>query len=154
MITAIDTNILLDVLIPDEPFGDESEEALSAALRNGPLVICEPVLAEIAYRFESQSPLEFMERAGIVLASSTVETLRLAGEAWVAYSRSRPEGLLCQNCGNRVALSCPRCHNQIRIRHHILSDFLIGAHARRQADRLLTRDRRYFSTYFPDLRLA
>ena len=39
MITAVDTNILLDILIPNERFYDDSAEALENAAGEGSLVI-------------------------------------------------------------------------------------------------------------------
>ena len=34
MITAVDTNIILDILIPDEPFSDSSKKLLDHFLSN------------------------------------------------------------------------------------------------------------------------
>jgi predicted nucleic acid-binding protein len=48
MITAVDTNVLLDVFGADPEFGQRSAEALRACLREGRLVACEVVWAETA----------------------------------------------------------------------------------------------------------
>jgi hypothetical protein len=43
MITAVDTNILLDVLIPEAPFGAASQQSLEIVLQQGMLVLNETV---------------------------------------------------------------------------------------------------------------
>ena len=40
MITSVDTNIILDVLIPGEPFSDSSKRLLDHHLAKGKLIIC------------------------------------------------------------------------------------------------------------------
>ncbi len=47
MITAIDTNILLDVLLPNPGFVEQSHEALETAAGVGSLIICDVVYAEL-----------------------------------------------------------------------------------------------------------
>jgi hypothetical protein len=53
MITAVDTNIILDILIPDEPFGESSKQLLDRHLSEGKLILCEVVFAELAAYFPS-----------------------------------------------------------------------------------------------------
>ncbi len=54
MITAIDSNILLDVLIPNEAFYERSAAALQDAAQAGSLAIADIVYAEICIYFETQ----------------------------------------------------------------------------------------------------
>ena len=54
MITAIDTNILLDVLVPNEDFYEASANSLQEAAGEGSLVISDIVYAELCIHFEIQ----------------------------------------------------------------------------------------------------
>ena len=155
MITAVDTNVLLDVLIPYAPAVDESERALADALRAGALVISEPVYAELAAHFHPSEDLKrFLEDTGIRLAPSGPDALYVAGQAWSDYVGRRPGRLACPKCGAAQAVRCNRCGESLQPRQHVVADFLIGAHALVQANRLLTRDRGYYATYFPKLSLG
>ena len=58
MTTAVDTNILLDILIPGAPHGDTSERALFEALVEGAVVIAEAVYAELAAHFPDRVELD------------------------------------------------------------------------------------------------
>jgi len=128
MITAIDTNILLDILVPNENFYEASATALQEAAAEGSLVVCDIVYAELCIHFETQRESDaFLESIEIRLQSLTREAHFLAGRAWRTY---RQQG------GKRT---------------RILADFLIGAHAQKQATRLLSRDRGSYRKLFPSL---
>ena len=132
MITAVDTNVLLDVLLQDPTFALPSEETLRGASNEGALVICEIVYAELAGLFPRPGDLEvFLRETGIRLNPSRPETLWKAGELWRQFCLGRKRS----QEGSR----------------RILADFLIGAHALLQSERLLTRDKNFYRSAFSDL---
>ena len=129
MTTAVDTSVLLAVF-NDEPQAEAWGQALLGASREGVLVICEVVFAEIAPAFDSRrDALMLLDRLGIRFDPILEEAAYEAGRIFKAY---RKEG------GPRM---------------HMIPDFLIGAHAQRQADRLAAEDRGYLRRYFPKLHL-
>lgn len=155
MITAVDTNVLLDILVPGAPRGDESEQALAEAARNGAIVICEPVYAELAAQFPERTGLaRFLAGAGIRLQHSQDDALHRAGSAWTRHLQRRPFGFACSQCGASQAVICQQCGTRIQLRQPMITDFLIGAHALVHADQLLTRDTGYYRTYFPELQVG
>jgi predicted nucleic acid-binding protein len=155
VITAVDTNIVLDVMLPAASHHQESEHALNQAVAAGPRVISESVYAELASRFPQRRELEqFLADLALRFEPSTPDTLHAAGIAWGVYARRRPTTLQCPQCGALQPEQCAQCGGSVQARQHVLADFIIGAHALHQADRLVTRDRRYYRTYFPTLALS
>lgn len=130
MITAVDTNVLLDVFAGHRDFGPSSRQAIARCLGEGSVIACEVVWAEVAGSFPSPpAAAAAMERLRISFSALAVDAALAAGAAW----RS------CRQSGGR--------------RERVLADFLIGAHASSTADRLLTRDRGFYRTYFKRLRV-
>ena len=151
----MDTNILLDLLVPGSPHADSSEQALTESLKAGAVLISEVVYAELASHFPSRQELDhFLEDTGIRPDSSSTEALYLAGRTWREYLRQRPAPLSCPSCGASQDVQCVTCGARLRPRQHVVADFLIGAHATIHGDRLLTRDRGYYRTYFLGIQLA
>ena len=154
MITGVDTNILLDLLIPNAAYADRALKLLDQGQAQGRLIISEVVCAELAGQFESRKALDtFLLDTGIRLEPSTPDVLHRASVAWQQYVKRRPLALSCPQCGHSQKVVCAKCGEVVRVRQHILTDFLVGAHAEVLADRLLSRDRGYYRRYFPQLKV-
>jgi hypothetical protein len=141
----------------DDTHADESEAALRRAYRNGQVVITPVVYAELAAdgHFESAAALdEFLTDLSIQRIDPSEEALFRAGEAFQQYTDRRPAGLQCPSCGTEQTVPCTECGTDLTPRQHIAADFLIGAHAAVDCERLLSFDSGFYATYFPSLAVA
>lgn len=156
MITAVDTNILLDILIPGEPHSESSKILLDKHLSRGKLILCEVVFAELAARFPSEHELKtFLAETGMRLIPSNEKSLHIAGMRWAEFAKkSKKDRFSCRNCGTVFEVACPKCKAVLTKRQLVLGDFLIGAHALIHADCLLSRDLGVYKCNFRDLKLV
>lgn len=130
MISAVDSSVILDVLADSRAFADASISALRVGAREGKLIVCECVCAEVYPAIADRERFrKFLSEWQLQFVPSTEETAVRAGEMFSAFLK------------------------RTRDRKRVLADFLIGAHAIVHADRLIARDRGYFRDYFKDLAL-
>ena len=130
MITAVDTNVLLDVFGANQKYGTAAAVALDRCAAEGSLVASAVVWSETAAAFAEEAAFErAMRDLGVSFSPLTEAAANRAARQWRSY-RQR---------GGR--------------RDRITSDFLIGAHALIRAERLLTRDRGFFRQYFSGLQV-
>ena len=154
MITAVDTNILADIFFRDQRHSITSAQLLEVAASEGQVLICEVVYAELAAFFSDVEVLErFLDDNAVQVEAVSHAALFDAGQLWRRYTTRRGDDLTCSACGARSRPNCPQCGERLTTRQHIAADFIVGAHALASADRLLTRDRALFRTYFPELRI-
>ncbi|MCP4752519.1 MAG: PIN domain-containing protein [Proteobacteria bacterium] len=150
----VDTNPLVYIVnaIPD--IGEKYAVLLGELSQKNTLIIPKIVYGELSLAFDSNEELnDFLNDTGIVISEISQETYAKAARIWQAYNKRRI--LLCQSCGSTLEkLVCRKCHKEIKIRQHILPDFLIGAFAMEMDGKcLVSGDKGYYSTYFPELNI-
>lgn len=128
MTTALDTSVLLDVFMPDPVFAATSQLVIERCDLAGSLVIGEAVYAELSVYFPSKEQLDrSLRESDIAVIGSGLDAVFSAGRAWKAH----------RTAGGK--------------RDRIVTDFLIGGHALKQADRLLPRDHGFYRQHFRGL---
>lgn len=136
MRTAIDANVI-SAIWSREPSAEKAIAQLGEAKAEGALLISPVVFAELlAYPGATEAYVrKFLEDTGVVVDLELVERVWTeTGLRFARYSARR----------RRSTGEGPR---------RLLADFLVGAHALVQADRLLTLDARVYRQDFPELRL-
>ena len=127
-----DSNILIDIIERDPSWHDWSVGQMGEASRAGRVVINHIVFAEIApYAGELDAVHAYLDAMGVEMEPLCDLSAYAAGSAFRAYRRRHDK-------------SAPKA---------ILADFLIGGHAATLGATILTRDPRFYRSYFPDVPL-
>lgn len=126
---AVDSSVLIEILV-GAPQADAAESALREALAQGPVLVCDVVVAEVCSSLrDGDQALQALEDMGIRYAVVEAKSAIRAGEMQRRY-RSR---------GGR--------------RDRTVPDFIVGAHALLQCSALITRDAAFFRDYFKGLKV-
>jgi predicted nucleic acid-binding protein len=127
MKSAVDSSLLFDI-VKGAPGAAAAQTALAAALAHGSLCVCAVVVAELGRYFSQEQDLrDFLAACQIDHDPLTMDTALEAARIMRGYARDKGP------------------------RERVAPDFLIGAHAIKQADALLTTDAGFFRHYFEGL---
>ncbi len=125
----VDSNVLLDILIPDPVWEPWSSDALAEVAEGSLLAINPIIFAEVSIGFRRVEDMEAAIPPEVEREALPWDAAFLAGKAFLAYRRQRGP------------------------RSSTLPDFFIGAHAAVRGYTLLTRDARRYRAYFPTVPL-
>ena len=127
MKTAVDSSVLFDI-VKGAPGAAAAQTALEAALTQGGVCVCAVVVAELGRYFANEQDLrEFLTDCQIDHDPLGMDAALEAARIMRGYARNKGP------------------------RERVAPDFLIGAHAMRQADALLTCDAGFYRQYFDGL---
>jgi len=150
----VDTNPLVYIYNAVPDLGKKYAILLGDLARKNNLIIPKIVYGELSLIFPNENELNsFLKDTGIVIGEIQPEAYITAAKRWERYNKRRV--LMCPKCGEKLGrLICKKCSSEIKIRQHVLTDFLIGAFALQTKGRnLLTHDFGYYSSYYPELNL-
>ena len=137
MKSALDTNVII-YLMADEPGPALAAETVLAEARlEGALVVCGAVYAELFAhpRLTSALLIQFLAETGIEPEFDTSKQIwHEAGTRYARYAARR----------RKAGADSPR---------RLLADFIIGSHALRRADRLITFNASDYKRDFPELKI-
>lgn len=127
MKTAVDSSVLFDI-VKGAPGAQSAQLALEAALVAGSLTVCAVVVAELGRYFATEHDLrDFLAACQIDHDPMSMDAALEAARIMRGYARNKGP------------------------RERTAPDFLIGAHATKQADALLTTDAGFYRHYFKSL---
>ncbi|OGL43176.1 MAG: hypothetical protein A2161_04210 [Candidatus Schekmanbacteria bacterium RBG_13_48_7] len=130
MIAAVDSSIILDILLNDQEYVEQSMNLLVKYHLKGSIIISPIVFSECAASLKNPDIFgDIMDEMGLQYQPLTPDICKLAAKFWHQY---RIKG---------------------GARKRILADFLNGAHAQIIAGILLTRDRGFYKNYFTELQI-
>jgi predicted nucleic acid-binding protein len=130
----IDSNVLIDIFTRDRNWVDWSRNALLDAVEASPLSINQIIVAEVAPKVGTlETFMNWLQPFEVNHLALSDEAAYCGGVAFLEHRKRRRSG-----------------HDQSK---SILADFLIGGHAQTLGASILTRDPRFYRTYFPSVPL-
>ncbi len=130
----VDSNVLIDLFSSDNDWHIWSRNALAEANESDRLCVNQVIVAEVAPQFPDL--VSFMTWIGsfeVGVDDLSFDAAYAAGKSFVEYRQRR--------------------RNAQGTHKSIIADFLIGGHAQTLGASILTRDPRFYRTYFPSVPL-